>query len=211
MSDGHSSIRVTIPQGWVSIEGTDIRKHRDQPNEVTFELYSADINVYPDACATEDRGPRTGPTADDLLAALRAQQNSDVSEPAEITIGGHPGLRLEVSVPEGLDVAATLRPCDLVRRRRRLPPRCAAGLRHARIHRRDVVGPDRLQNGKGARGDSRRPGRAPGHPRLDPGRACSSSRPRQPTGGVAPPPVPGIALASIQDERGGQPQHDSVA
>jgi hypothetical protein len=106
MTDGQSSIRVTIPQGWVSIEGTDIRKHRDQPNEVTFELYSADIYVYPDACATEDSGPRTGPTADDLLAALRAQQNSDVSEPTEITIGGHPGVRLEVSVPEGLDVAS---------------------------------------------------------------------------------------------------------
>jgi hypothetical protein len=106
MSDGKSSIRVTIPQGWVSIEGTDIRKNRDQPNEVTFELYSADINVYPNACATERRGPRTGPTADDLLAALRAQENSDVSEPAVITIGGHPGMRLEVSVPEGLDVAS---------------------------------------------------------------------------------------------------------
>ena len=84
MSDGKSSIRVTIPTGWdAAANGRDIRKHRGQPNEVIFSVYASDINVYPDACASQDRPPRTGPTADDLVAALRAQQNSDVTEPAE--------------------------------------------------------------------------------------------------------------------------------
>ena len=106
VSDGKSSIGVTIPAGWdAAANGRDIRKHRDQPNELMFAVFSSDIYVYPDACASQDRPPRTGPTADDLVAALRAQQNSDVSEPADITIGGRPGLRLEVSVPKGLDVA----------------------------------------------------------------------------------------------------------
>jgi len=106
MSDGKSSIRVTIPTGWDAAQnGRDIRKHRGQPGEVTLSLYSSDINVFPDACASQDRPPRTGPTADDLVAALRAQQNSDVSEPAGITIGGRPGQRLDVSTPQGLDVA----------------------------------------------------------------------------------------------------------
>jgi len=106
MSDGKSSFRVTIPTGWDAAQnGRDIRKHRGQPGEVTLSLYSSDINVFPDACASQDRPPRTGPTADDLVAALRAQQNSDVSEPAGITIGGRPGVRLDVSTPQGLDVA----------------------------------------------------------------------------------------------------------
>jgi len=106
MSDGKSSFRVTIPTGWDAAQnGRDIGKHRGQPGEVAFSLYSSDINVFPDACASQDRPPRTGPTADDLVAALRAQQNSDVSEPAGITIGGRPGQRLDVSTPQGLDVA----------------------------------------------------------------------------------------------------------
>ena len=105
LSDGQSTIRVTFPAGWETNDGTDIRKNRDQPNEVIFTLYSRDIYVWPDACATDGVPPSTGPTADDLVAALRAQQNSDVSEPVATTIGGRSGVRLVVSIPEGLDLA----------------------------------------------------------------------------------------------------------
>jgi hypothetical protein len=107
VSNGESSMRVTIPAGWDNgNSGRDIRKHRDQPNEVTFGIYSPDLNVFQDACASEDVPPRSiGPTTDDLVAALNAQQNSDVSEPAEVTIGGRPAMRLEISIPDGLDLA----------------------------------------------------------------------------------------------------------
>ena len=105
MSDGRSDFRVAIPAGWDTGDGMDIRKNRDQPNEVTFGIYSPNINVWPDACATEDAPPPTGPTGDDLIAALRAQENSDVSEPAEVIVGGAPAVRLDVSIPEGLDPA----------------------------------------------------------------------------------------------------------
>ena len=109
MSDGRSSLRITLPAGWDASEGgRDIRKHRDQPDEVGFMLFGADINVYPDACATDDQPPSAGPTTDDLIAALQAQQNSDVSAPADITFGGRPGVALEVSVPAGLDVAGCI-------------------------------------------------------------------------------------------------------
>ena len=98
------TFRVTIPAGWdvVTEDGIDIRKHRDQPNEVIFTVFSPDINVYPDACASGKSPPRTGPTTDDLIAALNAQKNTDVSEPAPITIGGRPGVRVEVSTSEGI-------------------------------------------------------------------------------------------------------------
>ena len=101
MRNGTSSFRVTFPAGWdiVVEDGSDIRKHRDQPGEIVFTVYSPDINVYPDACANEDKPPRTGPTADDLIAALRAQQNSDVSEPVAITVGGLPWDRASRSPP----------------------------------------------------------------------------------------------------------------
>jgi hypothetical protein len=107
MSDGRSSFRISIPPGWESQSyGRDIRKHRDQLNEVTFGIYSPDLNVFQDACATEDVPPRSiGPTTDDLVAALNAQQNSEVSEPAEVTIGGRSAMRLDISIPDGLDVA----------------------------------------------------------------------------------------------------------
>jgi hypothetical protein len=105
MTDGVTSFTITIPSGWdASDGGRDIRKHRDQPNEVAFGIYLPDINVFPDACVTQDDPQPTGPTVDDLIAALRAQENSDVSEPAEVTIGGRPAMRLDVSIPEGFDL-----------------------------------------------------------------------------------------------------------
>jgi hypothetical protein len=106
MSDGLSEFSVTFPAGWDAAEsGHDIRKNRDLTTELAFTVFDPGISVYPDACANDVTPPLTGPTADDLLAALDAQQNSDVSEPADVTIGGRPAVRLEVSVPAGLDMA----------------------------------------------------------------------------------------------------------
>ncbi len=100
------SILLTFPDGWVARgDGAswDIRKHRDQPDELVFEVWAPDIRVYPDACANDVRPPIIGPTADDLIAALDAQTNSVVSEPVDVVVGGRPGQRLEISVPDDLD------------------------------------------------------------------------------------------------------------
>ena len=105
MTDGVTSFSITIPPGWdAEGGGRDIRKHREAPNEVTFGIYVPEISVFPDACVTGDDPQPTGPTVDDLIAALRAQENSDVSEPAEVMIGGRPAMRLDLSIPEGLDL-----------------------------------------------------------------------------------------------------------
>ncbi len=100
-----SSASPSRRAGTLEADGRDIRKHRDQPNEVVFGIYTPDISVWPDACDTEDAPPPTGPTVDDLVAALRAQDNSDISEPTEAVIGGRPATLLEVSIPKELDVA----------------------------------------------------------------------------------------------------------
>jgi hypothetical protein len=103
VSDGRSTIRVTFPAGWARSSTNTFWKGRDQL-EVSFMFSMWDINVWPDACATEAFPPPTGRTAEDLVGALRAQQRSEVSEPAEITIGGLPGVVLEVSIPDGFDM-----------------------------------------------------------------------------------------------------------
>ena len=92
-----------MPSGWDVAEGS-IRKHRDQPGELTVSFASPNIAVYPDACANDVTPPQVGPTTDDLLAALRAQENSDISEAVDVTVGDIAATRVEVSVPEGLDL-----------------------------------------------------------------------------------------------------------
>ena len=97
------SFLVTVPAGWES-GGLTIRKHFDQSDEVTaFDAYTKDIRVFADACQSEGTEAPIGPTVDDLVAALEAQENSVVSDPVEISIGGLPGVRLEVSAPASLD------------------------------------------------------------------------------------------------------------
>ena len=100
------TILVTVPPGWTSTGGMQIIKNLEQPNEVTaLELYSADVQVFADACQSAGTEELIGPTTDDLLAALLAQENSDISDPVDVTIGGLPGKRFEVSVPDGIDIA----------------------------------------------------------------------------------------------------------
>jgi hypothetical protein len=103
---------VTVPAGWVSVGGTNLRKHPDEPTELALDTFAAGLQVFSDACDSEGKAKGIGPTASDLVAALRAQQNSEVSEPVEVTIGrpiaGYytgRATRLEISVPDGLDLA----------------------------------------------------------------------------------------------------------
>lgn len=55
-------------------------------------------NVYADAC---DTGfvvdPPIGPTVDDLVTALDAQENTEMSDPIDVTVGGHPGKQFEMT------------------------------------------------------------------------------------------------------------------
>lgn len=95
---------VTIPPGWVSDGGMSLRKNWDQPSEVALFVYSAAIEVFADACASEGAEEPIGPTAEDLIAALRSQENSDLAEPVDTTVAGVPGTRLEISAPADLDL-----------------------------------------------------------------------------------------------------------
>jgi len=52
--------------------------------------------------------PPVGPTVDDLAAALQAQAGPGAPPPIAVTVAGHPGKKVELSIPQGLDVTT----CD---------------------------------------------------------------------------------------------------
>ena len=95
---------ITVPPGWVSVNGMSIRKNPEQPTEVAVDMFRAGIDVFADACQSEGTKERIGPTAEDLIAALVAQENSDISDPVDVTVAGLPGSQFDVSAPDGLDI-----------------------------------------------------------------------------------------------------------
>ncbi len=95
---------ITVPPGWVSDNGMSIRKNHGQPTEVAVDMFRAGIDVFADACESEGTEERIGPTAEDLIAALVAQENSDISDPVDVTVAGLPGSQFDISAPDGLDI-----------------------------------------------------------------------------------------------------------
>jgi hypothetical protein len=96
---------VTMPAGWVNSSFGVLAKHARTPMEVGL---APDVvtHVYGDACNAEGEGAAVGPAVDDLVAALLAQQNVDVTGPTSVTIGGYPAQRLDLAPPPGLDLGA---------------------------------------------------------------------------------------------------------
>ena len=52
--------------------------------------------------------PAVGPTVDDLSTALNALAGPGASPPIAVTVGGHPGMKVELSIPADLDIST----CD---------------------------------------------------------------------------------------------------
>ncbi len=101
---------VTFPEDWTVQYGHVYASNRDQDDE--FGFYAVDVDaIWADACKGGDSGALTevGPSVDDLAAALGEQPGPRVSHPIETSLGGHPAVRLDFTVPEGFDLA----PCNL--------------------------------------------------------------------------------------------------
>lgn len=92
----------TVQDGW-SAEAVDwtIGKNSDH-NEMGF-VSTIVTHVYGDACEGAGTPTPVGPTVDDLLRALADQVNSDASTPIDLTVGGYPAKRVDMSIPPGLD------------------------------------------------------------------------------------------------------------
>ena len=104
----------TIPAtGWYApLEAWRIGKNIPGEGSDLFDLYVTPLvagNIYTGGCQWRgtELDPPVGPTVDDLATALSALAGA--SPPASVTVGGHPGKKVELSTPADLDVATT---CD---------------------------------------------------------------------------------------------------
>jgi hypothetical protein len=97
---------VTFPAGWGVQYGHVYAKHGDEPDEFGFYPVVVD-EIYNDSCAPEDESKRrVGPGIDDLYAALRDQAGgAAISKPVPTTLGDHPASRIDLRIPNHLDVA----------------------------------------------------------------------------------------------------------
>ncbi len=100
----------TVPAGWANEEGWIIKNLEGEPinrygvtNDVVLVTYFV-THVYTDICNWQGSLNEVGPTVDDLAAALVAQAGRLASAPADVTLGGFPAKRIELTVPADLDV-----------------------------------------------------------------------------------------------------------
>jgi hypothetical protein len=103
----------TVPAtGWSAFDPVFVGKNVAGGGDV-FDLYFSPhlvANVYTGGChwLGTALSPPVGPTVDDLASALFAQAGAGAPPPIAVTVGGHPGKKVELSIPQDLDVTT----CD---------------------------------------------------------------------------------------------------
>ena len=115
---GSADLILTVPAtGWFANGGGNLYRDliADQVGpafaEVLLSPWWRARNLTADPCHWRSGGeldPPVGPTADDLATALVEQAAGNASAPTDVTVGGYPGKRVELSLPVGLDIAT----CD---------------------------------------------------------------------------------------------------
>ena len=195
---------LDIPEGWTVQSGARFFHAPDGPG---FEAFVPDT-IYADACeGSQGERIEVGPTVDDLAAVLLEQRGSKASSPVETTFGGYPAIRIDLTVPEGLD----LKPCNLpdalqilvqppCRRLSRALPRRHRERVHRRRRRSAPSVPDSVQACDLRRG---RAGTTDG-PRLDPHRTldrCRAGRAHRILRTATVPSVAGALPFSIRSSR----------
>ena len=106
---GPGAISLTVPgPGWFTIDPVILGKNViGDPN--LYDIYLAPHrvgNLYTGGCNWRGTAldPPIGTTVDDLATALVAQAGPGGSPPTPVTVGGHPGMKVELSIPKGIEV-----------------------------------------------------------------------------------------------------------
>jgi hypothetical protein len=108
---------VTVPVGWYG-GGFGVNKNDsiDPPDGAGVILWGGPFNIYEDPCrwSTSHPSSPTGPTVDDLVAALSAQPTRDATAATDVTVGGFHGKAIDLTVPADLafDTANGFSDCD---------------------------------------------------------------------------------------------------
>ncbi len=105
---GPARIFLTAPAGWWTFDPIFLGKNVLGDPDLYDILLGAHLvgNVYTGGCQWRGTAldPAVGPTVDDLATALAAQEGPDASPPIDVMLGGYPGKKVELSIPEAVDV-----------------------------------------------------------------------------------------------------------
>ena len=101
-----------MPEGWATAEGGSFvyRESSERPRDRyagpggVLLTYWTVSHVYTDACHHEATLVDAGTTTDELASLLVAQKGRVASAATDVTLGGFPAKRIELTVPADLDV-----------------------------------------------------------------------------------------------------------
>jgi hypothetical protein len=104
---------LEMPSGWLAENGgRTLSKHPDDPREVGINSYVIS-GIFAESCGPDDSVRPIGPTADDLANALVNQPGGESAGPFDITLGGYAGKRVDLTVPDDLDISTCRIPIGL--------------------------------------------------------------------------------------------------
>ncbi len=95
---------VTFPEGWEVQYGHLFSKHSDAANELGFYAVVVD-EIFTDPCLGEGVPVAVGSRVGDLVTALLEQPGPVKGSPVASTLAGYPATRIDLEVPQSLDLA----------------------------------------------------------------------------------------------------------
>ena len=99
------SVALAVPDGWTEFGGSLLST--DDPGTAGAQVGAIQFidvtTLNGDPCEWSGMADdvSVGPTVDDLVEALLAQTSYEVSDPVDVTIGGHDGRRVDITYPTG--------------------------------------------------------------------------------------------------------------
>ncbi len=109
--EGAARFTFTVPDGWASTDGGSFvyRESSQRPRDLygvseVLLTYWTVSHVYTDACHHEATLVDAGTTTDELASLLVSQKGRVASAATDVTLGGFPAKRIELTVPADLDV-----------------------------------------------------------------------------------------------------------
>jgi hypothetical protein len=99
-------LTFSVPAGWTTQEGF-VTKQAAAPGEVLFATWIV-THIYTDVCQWDSTLVAAGTTVDELASLLVAQKGRVASAATDVSVGGFPAKRVELTVPADLDVTT----CD---------------------------------------------------------------------------------------------------
>jgi hypothetical protein len=97
-----TGVTVAVPSGW-SASGDWVvigPRGNDEPDGMAIRFYTIpNLAVNPLAHSEGNLDPPVGPTADDMVQAIVAHPGWSASEPEDITIDGHAGQLVSITIP----------------------------------------------------------------------------------------------------------------